>query len=260
MTSTTPGNPGDLAAHAFRRSHLGRRPGDPLVLPNVWDAVSARAFAAAGFTALATSSSAVAATLGYEDGGDTPADEAFAALRRIAAAVEVPVTADIEDGYGLAPEEVVDRLLAAGAVGCNLEDTGPGGLVREPKEQAESLRRFVAAAAGRLVLNARVDTFLYGDRTLGTAIERAVRYAEAGADCVYPILMPADLLPRFAAEVPVPVNMLALPGGPSPAGLGELGASRVTFGGGLHARNSGWIEALAREVRENSAAAEIPLS
>lgn len=138
-------------AQAFRRMHHERGDGGPLVLPNVWDAVSAAVFAEAGHTALATSSSAVAATLGYADGGHIPPDEMFAAVARIARAVPVPVTADIEDGYGLEPEELVDRLLEAGAVGCNLEDTDQrSGQLRDPQEQASRLTRFCKAADGRL--------------------------------------------------------------------------------------------------------------
>lgn len=229
---------GATPAHTLRALHHRRDPGDPLVLPNVWDAASAAVFAEAGYAALATSSSAVAATLGHADGGHTPPDEMFAAVARIARAVPVPVTADIEDGYGLEPEELVDRLLETGAVGCNLEDTDHrSGRLRDPQEQASRLARFCTAADGRLVLNARVDTFLGGDESLDAAVDRARRYAEAGADCVYPITMDPALLPDFAAAVSAPVNALCLPGGRQPAELGRLGAARVTFGGSLHAES-----------------------
>ncbi|MEV6163360.1 isocitrate lyase/phosphoenolpyruvate mutase family protein [Streptomyces sp. NPDC052052] len=207
----------------------------PLVLPNVWDAVSARAFAAAGFPALATSSSAVAAVLGYDDGGLTPADEMVAAVTRIIRSVDVPVTVDFESGYGLPPEEVAERLLEAGAVGCNLEDTDHSrGQLRDPGEQADFLAAVRAAAGDGLVLNARVDTFLHGDADAGAAIDRAKRYVEAGVEVVYPILAPVGLLPELAGAVTVPLNALHRPGGPDPAALGRLGAARVTFGGGLH--------------------------
>lgn len=241
--------PADTPADAFRALHHGRDAGDPLVLPNVWDAVSAAVFAEAGHAALATSSSAVAATLGYADGGHTPADEMFAAVARIVRAAPVPVTADIEDGYGLAPEELVDRLLDAGAVGCNLEDTDQrGGRLRDPAEQAHLLARFCKAADGRLVLNARVDTFLSGDGSLDAAINRARRYAQAGADCVYPITMDPGLLPEFAASVRAPVNALCRPGGLQPAELGRRGAARVTFGGGLHAETVAGLRATASRL------------
>ncbi|KOV67206.1 isocitrate lyase/PEP mutase family protein [Streptomyces sp. MMG1121] len=218
---------------AFRALHLGRAPGDPLVLPGPWDAASARVFVEAGFPALATPSAGVAASLGYED-GSTPADEMFAAVARIARAVDVPVSADIESGYGLAPEELVERLLEAGAVGCNLEDSA-GGAMKDPHEQAEFLAEFRAAAAGRVFLNARVDVFVHGDKDPERAIERAASYVAAGADCVYPILAPADVLPLLRAGIQGPININArLTGeGPSCTGLGERGATRVTFGPGL---------------------------
>ncbi|GAB1337381.1 hypothetical protein ACE1SV_39710 [Streptomyces sp. E-15] len=130
----------------FRALHRGRVHGEPLVLPGPWDAASARVLEAAGFPALATPSAGIAASLGYAD-GETPADEMFAAIARIARAVKVPVSADVEGGYGLAPEELVERLLEAGAVGCNLEDSA-GGVLRDPREQAEFLAGVRAAAAG----------------------------------------------------------------------------------------------------------------
>lgn len=239
----------DTPAHAFRALHHGRGDGGPLVLPNVWDAVSAAAFAEAGFAALATSSSAVAATLGYADGGHTPPDEMFAAVGRVARAVPVPVTADVEDGYGLEPEELVDRLLEAGAVGCNLEDTDQrGGQLRDAGEHAGLLARFCAAADGRLVLNARVDTFLGGDHALQTAVDRARRYVDAGADCVFPILMEPRLLPEFSSAAGAPVNALCLPDGPPPVELGRLGAARVTFGGGLHDRATESVRGMAERL------------
>jgi 2-methylisocitrate lyase-like PEP mutase family enzyme len=217
----------------FRALHLGRAPGDPLVLPGPWDAASARVFAAAGFPALATPSAGVAASLGYEDGA-VPADEMFAAVARITRAVDVPVSADIEAGYGLAPREIVERLLEAGAVGCNHEDSA-GGVLKDPHEQAEFLAEFRAAAGDRLFLNARVDTFLRGEKDPERAIERAALYVAAGADCVYPILAPADVLPLLRSGIQGPINVHGHldGGGPSPAGLGALGATRVTFGPGL---------------------------
>ncbi|MDO0925915.1 isocitrate lyase/phosphoenolpyruvate mutase family protein [Streptomyces sp. TG1A-8] len=207
----------------------------PLVIPNVWDAVSARVFAGAGHAALATSSAAVAAVLGYEDGGHTPPDEMFAAVARITRAVDVPVTADIEDGYGLSPREIVERLLEAGAVGCNLEDSD-AGQVKDADRHADWLAEVSVEAGDRLVVNARIDTFLFGDGSVESAVKRARRYAEAGADVVYPIFAPPELLPDIVACVGRPVNALCLPDGPTPAELGALGATRVTFGHTLHRR------------------------
>lgn len=254
-------------AAALRALHHGRAPGDPLVLPGPWDAAAARAFAAAGFPALATPSAGIAASLGYRD-GETPAGEMFAAVARITRAVDVPVTADVEDGYGLAPGELVERLLEAGAVGCNLEDgdRATGGL-KDPERHADWLAEVRAAAGDGLVLNARVDVFVReeaaarGDASGGgagadperlaeEAVARGRRYAAAGADCVYPIAAPPRLLPRLAAGLGTPLNALAKPDGPSPRELGELGATRITFGPGLFRQALAAVEDIAERLRQ----------
>lgn len=236
-------------AAAFRALHHGRVPDDPLVLPGPWDAASARVFVEAGFPALATPSAGVAASLGYED-GRTPADEMFAAVARIVRAVDVPVSADVEGGYGLAPKELVERLLEAGAVGCNLEDSTREGL-KDPAEHAEWLAGVREEAGDRLFLNARIDTFVRGVEDPGAAIERAAAYVAAGADCVYPIAAPVAVLPLLRAGIQGPVNVVAHPGaGPSPAELGGLGATRVTFGPGLQRQ----AEQAVREHAERLAA------
>ncbi|MFI9807768.1 isocitrate lyase/phosphoenolpyruvate mutase family protein [Streptomyces sp. NPDC052301] len=229
----------------FRALHLRRAQGDPLVLPGPWDAASARAFVAAGYPALATPSAGVAASLGYED-GQTPVDEMFAAVARIARTVDVPVSADVEGGYGLAPAELVERLLEAGVVGCNLEDS-EAGVLKDPQRQAEFLAEVRSTAAGRLFVNARVDVFLHGDGDPERAIERAALYVAAGADCVYPILAPTDLMPLLRSGIEGPLNALARPDGdgPSPAALGELGATRVTFGPGLQRRATAALREIA---------------
>ncbi|MER5556687.1 isocitrate lyase/phosphoenolpyruvate mutase family protein [Streptomyces sp. NPDC002793] len=232
----------------FRALHHGRAPGDPLVLPGPWDAASARAFEEAGFPALATPSAGVAASLGHAD-GRTPAAEMFAAVNRIARAVSVPVSADVEAGYGLAPGELVERLLEAGAVGCNLEDSADGVLA-DPRRQADLLAEVRAAAGEHLFVNARIDTYIHGSPgatdVAGDTIARARLYAEAGADCVYPIMAPEDDLPRLAAAVPVPLNALGAPDGPSATRrLGELGAARITFGPQLQRRAADAVRELA---------------
>jgi 2-methylisocitrate lyase-like PEP mutase family enzyme len=246
-------------ATTLRALHHGRAPGDPLVLPNPWDAASARVFAAAGFPALATPSAGIAASLGYRD-GETPAGEMFAAVARIARAVDVPVTADIEDGYGLAPAEIVDRLLEAGAVGCNLEDGDRAAdTLKDARRHADRLAEVRAAAGDSLVINARVDVFVRGgsvgdsgadpDRLVEEAIDRGRRYVAAGADCVYPIFAPPPLLPRLAAGIGAPLNAFAKPDGPSARELGELGATRVTFGPGLFRRALAAVEDIAAQLR-----------
>ncbi|MEV5549003.1 isocitrate lyase/phosphoenolpyruvate mutase family protein [Streptomyces sp. NPDC052309] len=234
-------------ADVFRALHHGRAPDDPLVLPGPWDAASARVFAEAGFPALATPSAGVAASLGYED-GQTPAEEMFAAVARITRSVDVPVSADVEDGYGLAPKELVERLLEAGAVGCNLEDSVRGEL-KDPQEHAEWLAEVRSAAADRLFVNARVDTFVRGIGDPDRAIERAALYVAAGADCVYPIAAPHSVLPLLRAGIQGPVNVVTTPGiGPSPAELGELGATRITFGPGLQRRAAGALREIAAQL------------
>jgi len=231
-----------LAAHAERLRALHRGP-QPLLLPNAWDVASARVVAEAGFPAVATTSSGVAASLGYPDGEQAPAEEMLAAVARIARVVDLPLTADIEAGYGLGAEELVARLLAAGAVGCNLEDSDhAAGTLVEPARQAERLaavRRAAQALGVGVVLNARVDVFLrqLGDPSTraAEAVRRGRLYLEAGADCVFPILIAEESdIAAVVAGVPGPVNVLAMPTGPSLERLRALGVARVSFGGRLH--------------------------
>lgn len=231
----------------FRALHHGRVPDDPLVLPGPWDAASARVFADAGFPALATPSAGVAASLGYAD-GQTPAAEMFAAVARIARAVDVPVSADVEGGYGLTPKELVERLLEAGAVGCNLEDS-EGGALKDAERHAAWLAEVRSAAADQLFVNARVDVFEYGDGDPERVIERAALYVSAGADCVYPIGAPASVLPLLRAGIRGPLNVFARLDGVPAAELGELGATRVTFGPGLQRRAARALEDIAAELR-----------
>ncbi|MFJ2767437.1 isocitrate lyase/phosphoenolpyruvate mutase family protein [Streptomyces sp. NPDC087300] len=238
------------AVDTLRALHHDRAPGDPLVLPGPWDAASARVFEEAGSPALATPSAGIALSLGYED-GQVPPDEMFAAVARITRAVSVPVTMDAEAGYGLGAGELVDRLLEAGAVGCNLEDSHGGheaGVLRDPQEQADWLARVRAAAGDRLVINARVDTFVRGVTDPERAVERARLYVAAGADCVYPILAPVEAIPALRAGVEGPLNLLARAGGPSPQELGELGATRITFGPGLLHRSMSALRGIAEEL------------
>jgi 2-methylisocitrate lyase-like PEP mutase family enzyme len=239
-------------ADRLRALHV---PGKPLVLPNVWDAAGARAVAAAGFPAVATASAAVAPTLGYDDHEGTPPDEMFAAVARIARAVEVPVTADIERGYRLPATEIAARLLAAGAVGCNLEDSDArtGELV--PVEEQAQLLADVRAAAPELVINARVDVFLHGSAAREELVSEAVRrgraYAEAGADCVYPLVVDRlDLVEvrALVGGIGVPVNLAFLPGGPSLAELAEAEVARISFGPGLFRILQGHLEAALHTI------------
>ncbi|WP_329132432.1 isocitrate lyase/phosphoenolpyruvate mutase family protein [Streptomyces sp. NBC_01476] len=246
-------NAGDVndKAAVLRALHQGRAAEDPLVLPGPWDAASARVFADAGFAALATPSAGISAALGYPDGQGTPVAEMFAAVGRITRAVDVPVSADMEAGYGLPAKEFVERLLEAGAVGCNLEDSDPlSKRLNDPQRQADWLAEVRAAAGAALVINARVDTYLRGeDRTTATAVERGRLYAAAGADCVYPILAPPTQLAALAAGIGLPLNALCKPGGPAPRELGVMGATRITFGGGLHQQSLDTLTSLAEGLR-----------
>jgi 2-methylisocitrate lyase-like PEP mutase family enzyme len=233
-----PGGPADRAER-LRSLHA---PGRPLVLPNAWDAASASAVEAAGFEAVATSSAAVAAGLGFSDAEEAPVREMLAAVGRMARAVAVPLTVDFEAGYGLAPRDIVDALLEAGAVGCNLEDTDhrAGGLVDADRqaERLASVREAASAAGVDLVINARVDVFeqdLPEERRIAEAISRGRRYLSAGADCIYPI-MAADerTIGELVTGIPGPLNVYARPGAPSVARLAALGVARVSFGPWIH--------------------------
>ena len=228
-------------ARTLRELH---RPGDPLVLPNAWDPPSARRLAATGAAALATTSVGVAEAIGFEDGERTPPSEMLAAVGRIAAAVELPVTADLEAGYGLAPDDLIGGLLEAGAVGLNQEDTDHAtGELSDPDAQAERVAALKDAgrrAGVDVVLNARIDSFLRAGpdadpaAVVDDAIARGRRYAEAGADCVYPIFARGrEAIRRLVAEVGRPINIAAGPGGLGRSELAELGVARVSFGGGL---------------------------
>ncbi|MBO2465737.1 isocitrate lyase/PEP mutase family protein [Actinomadura violacea] len=205
------------------------RPGDPLLLPNVWDAASAEIVQDAGFPALATASASIAAMLGYPDHEGAPVEEMFAAAGRVIRAASVPVTVDAEAGYGLPADELVERLLAIGAAGCNLEDTYAGTLA-EPEKQAEYLAAVRAAAGDALVINARADTFIAKVADpVEAAIARGRLYIEAGADCVYPITAPPETVATLVKGIPGPVNVNGFPGS-SLSDIADAGAARVSFG------------------------------
>jgi len=233
----------ELAERCARLRSLHVR-GDPLVLPNAWDAASALAVVGAGFAAVATSSSAVAESLGYEDGEGAPAAEMLGAAARIARVIDVPLTVDAEAGYGMAPDAFVRALAEAGAAGCNFEDTDHStGAITDTATHTARLASIRGAAGGDgLVVNARVDVFLRNRSTpqadlLDEGVARARAYLEAGADCVYPIFLSDDaVIGRFVEAVDGPVNILAGLGAPDRDRLAELGVARISYGGGLHHR------------------------
>jgi 2-methylisocitrate lyase-like PEP mutase family enzyme len=218
----------DAKAELFRRLHL-----EPaiLVLPNAWDVASAETLAQVrGCRALATSSGAVARSIGYEDGEDAPAEVMIEANARIAAAVDLPVSADLEAGYG-DPVGTAQGAWEGGLVGINFEDS-PGDVLKDAAEQA-ALIAAIRAAVPQLVVNARVDVFLNGDGSVDEAVERANAYLSAGADCAYPIFCPTAAIAELAGRIDGPVNVLLTPDAPSIAELSELGVARVTWGAGL---------------------------
>ena len=220
----------------FRERHLT---GAPLVLPNAWDAASARIIERAGAEAVATTSAGVAWSLGVPDGDRLDVDEAVAAVARIVRAVDVPVTADIESGYGDVARTV--RLVRdAGAVGINIED-GP----------AAAPERIVAAraAGGDLFVNARIDTFLLSVGGVDETVARAKAYVDAGADGVFvPGVSDRDVIAELVSRIPAPVNVMAGPGAPPVAELAELGVRRVSVGPAIAAAAYSLAAAAAEEI------------
>lgn len=217
--------------------------GTTLVLPNVWDAWSATVVAEVGFAALSIGSHPLADSRGQGDNEDMTLDDALDGVRRICAAVpDIPVTADMEAGYGAAPAELVERLLEAGAVGLNIEDTvhSEGGRMRSVAEHADyigGLRQAADAAGVDLVINARTDVFKkdWFDDPVAEAITRLRACEDAGSRCSYPVGVPdAASLQRILDELAGPVNVIANPRKGSAAGsledLQVMGVHRVTFG------------------------------
>jgi len=210
-----------------------------LVLPNAWDAASAKVFEKAGFPAIATTSGGVALALGHEDHEQAPPEAMFEAAQRITAAVSIPVSVDLEAGYGLSPAAFVERAIAAGAAGFNMEDTdhhGAENLV-PADQQAERIRQVCAAASAagvELVINARTDPLLHrvGDpaEQLAEAIRRANLYLEAGADSVYPFgFYDETVTAALVQGINGPINVVNWRNAVPLARLAELGVRRVTF-------------------------------
>ncbi len=229
------------------------RPGDPVVLPTAWDAWSAKLAVEAGFAALTVGSHPVADSVGKPDGEGMAFDDLLARVAQITGAVDVPVSVDVESGYGEPPERLIGGLLGVGAVGLNIEDTvhREGKRLRSVQEHAELIGRLRAAAetAGvHVVINARTDLFLRGDGDEADRVDRAIARltaaAEAGADVLYPVgRHDADTMRRLTGELPLPVNAIAVPDHDDPASFGPLGVARISFG-------PFWQAALATRARE----------
>jgi 2-methylisocitrate lyase-like PEP mutase family enzyme len=243
-------------AHAFRDMHDRN---SILLLPNAWDAGSARLFAQRGFAAVATTSGGVAWSLGCADGEQAPVAEVVAAIARITRVVDVPVTADIEAGYGDTPAAVGDTVRAvieAGAVGVNLEDGRHDGLrgCAEAAERIAGARAAATAAGVPIVINARVDCWITpaADETVrfADAVRRARAYLAAGADCIYPIgLGDPVVLAALVKTIDAPVNVGARPGMPGLAELARIGVARVSTATRFAAIALGAVDQAAQAMR-----------
>jgi len=243
-------------AEALRRLHAGPA---ILILPNAWDVASARLFAAAGAPAIATSSAGVAYVLGYADGERISRTEMLDMVHRIAAAVELPVSADVEAGYGATVHDAAATargVLAAGAVGLNLEDTATDGTLLPLDLQVARVKavRSAAEQAGvPLVLNGRTDAFAAAgvapsDR-FDEAVRRANAYLAAGADCAFiPFTADRDVIARLARAVAGPLNVLGTPAAPPVAELERMGVRRVSVGSGLARAAWGHARRAAEEL------------
>ena len=246
-------------AGRFKALHV---PGRPLILFNIWDVGSAKAVAAGGAKALATGSWSVAAANGFPDGEQIPLDLCIANLRRIVDAVDLPVSLDLESGYGADPAAVGEafaRAVQAGAIGCNIEDSFPdSGSLRETADQVARLRAARAAADGLGVpafLNARTDVFFqagadqHDDSMVAAALERGRAYADAGADGLFvPGVVSERLIGLLVKGSPLPVNIMAGAATPPAARLAELGVARISHGPGPYRQAMRALEEAARAV------------
>lgn len=242
----------------FRQLHAGP---DMLILPNAWDAASARILEQAGFQAVATTSSGVAASLGYPDGQRISLDMLLGVVEHITRVVACPVSVDFEAGYGNSIEEVtksVEAVIKAGAVGINIEDTTKQGQrsLLDIAYQVELLKAIQEVAASMdvpAVINARTDVYLFSASEQGSSFEQAAErgnaYRQAGADCFFPIgLNDPAIIAQLVKAVASPINILASPPAPTLPELARLGVARVTFGGGLMRAALGHLRVVAVEL------------
>ncbi|WP_230411611.1 isocitrate lyase/PEP mutase family protein [Collimonas humicola] len=246
-------------AEHFHKLH---RPREPLVLFNIWDPGSAKAVAAGGAEALATGSYSVASAYGYDDGEKTPLDIVIGNLHRIVQATELPVTVDLERGYGETASGVaasIERSIRAGAIGCNIEDSLPGnGKLRPVEEQMQRIRLARTAADDQKLpyfINVRTDVFFQGlpaeqnEAMLASAIERAQAYAEAGANGIFvPGLADEKLIARLAAASPLPLNIMVSEKTPSLKNLADAGVARLSYGPDPYLRMMKALAAAARDA------------
>ena len=253
----------DIIAQGRKAEELRKLHGGPrvLVLPNAWDVASARVLEELGFPAIATTSAGVAFALGYPDGQRVSREEMLDVVGRVARAVRVPVTADMEAGYGTTPKDMAETakaIVAAGAVGLNLEDvTGDTeGSQVEAKLQAEKIRaiRETSAALGvSLVINARTDVYLMPIGPEATRFDRTVErlraYRAAGADCLFaPGVSDRGVIEKLVKAVAAPLNILVTPGCPSIPELEKLGVRRASIGSGVMRSTLGLVRRIGKEL------------
>jgi methylisocitrate lyase len=233
----------ELKAETFKALHV---PGQPLILFNIWDAGSARAVASAGAKAIATGSWSVAGANGYEDGEQLPFSIAIDNLRRIVKSTDLPVTVDLESGYGETPAQVgetIAKAIEAGAIGCNLEDSYPkdGTLrpVAESVERVRSARQAAEKARAPFFINARTDVFFqrkaeqHDQVMIKEALARGHAFAEAGASGLFvPGLIDIALIERLAGASPLPLNIMIASKSPPVRELASAGVARVSHGPG----------------------------
>jgi len=245
-------------AERFRKLHHGPQ---VLLLPNAWDVASARILEECGHPAIATSSAAVAYSLGYVDGQRISRDEMLEVAGRIARAADIPVTADLEAGYGTTPKEMADTVkaaIAAGIIGMNLEDiTGDdeSSLVDLPlqMEKIRAIREAASSAGVPFVLNARTDIYLMPIGPEATRFERTVErlraYREAGADCLFaPGVYDLETIKKLVKAVEAPLNILANPACPSIPEMEKAGVARVSAGSGIMRAAMGLVQRIGREM------------
>jgi 2-methylisocitrate lyase-like PEP mutase family enzyme len=243
----------------FRQLHRG--PG-VLILPNAWDVASARIFEDAGFPAIATTSAGIAFSLGHPDGQRIPREEMMARIGRITRAVHVPVSADVESGYGPTAEDAAKttrELIHMGVIGMNLEDASgrrdqPLSSLELAVEKIKAAREAAVKMQAQIVINARTDIYLLTggnpDADYSEALRRLLAFRDAGADCVFaPGLKDANTIGRLAKAVECPLNILAVTGTPSIAELANLGVARVSVGSGPMRATLGLLRRLAEELR-----------
>jgi 2-methylisocitrate lyase-like PEP mutase family enzyme len=247
------------AAEGFRALHRGQR---ILLLPNAWDVASARIFEEAGFDAIATTSAGVAFTLGYPDGQRISRDEMLQAVSRIATSLKVPVTADVEAGYGNRPQDAAqtaEAVIESGAVGMNLEDTSadPNHPLLDLSWQLEkiaAIQQSARTAGVPIVLNARTDVYLLQigppEKRYDLALQRLTAFRDAGADCVFlPGLRDAATIGRLVKDLDFPLNILAGPGSPAVPELQQLGVARVSLGSSPMRATLGLLQRMAAELK-----------